>query len=91
MKDSDPRPMPPEVARAYRDPLELGLLFATDVFSPKDRLAVRDELLRRLVGKYGNAEPSPLPMPPSITRLVQVTRMVCFVTRWQPWLLMTFR
>jgi len=56
MKDSDPRPMPPEVQRAYRDPLELGELFATDVFTDEDRFAVRDELLRRLVGKYGNAE-----------------------------------
>jgi hypothetical protein len=56
MKDSDPRPMPPEVQRAYRDPLELGELFATEVFSDKDRIAVRDELLRRFVGKYGNAE-----------------------------------
>jgi len=56
MKDSDPRPMPSEVARAYRDPLELGALFATEVFADTVRLAVRDELLRRLVGKYGNAE-----------------------------------
>jgi len=48
--------MPSEVARAYRDPLELGVLFATEVFTDQDRFAVRDELLRRLVGKYGNAE-----------------------------------
>jgi hypothetical protein len=48
--------MPPEVARAYRDPLDLDELFATDVFTEQDRFAVRDELLRRLVGKYGNAE-----------------------------------
>ena len=56
MKDSDPRPMPPEVQRAYRRPLELGRLFATDVFSPKDRLAVRRELIGRLVARHGNAE-----------------------------------
>lgn len=56
MNDSDPRPMPPEVQRAYRDPLKLDELFATDVFTNETRLQVRDELLRRLVSKHGNVE-----------------------------------
>jgi hypothetical protein len=56
MNDNEPRPMPPEVLRAYRDPLDLAKLLATDVFTDESRLEVRDELLRRLITKYGSAE-----------------------------------
>ena len=56
MKDSDPRPMPPEVQRAYRDPLNLTDLLSSPVFTDRDRLSVRDELLDRLVRKHGNVE-----------------------------------
>ena len=56
MKDSDPRPMPPEVQRAYRDPLNLKELLASTAFTDRDRLAVRDELLDRLTKKRGNVE-----------------------------------
>lgn len=78
MKDSDPRPMPAEVARAYRDPLELGELFATDVFTNETRLQVRDELLRRLLTKYGNAE------LPSGSKFVTVTQRVTKFKK-NPW------
>ena len=78
MKDSDPRPMPPEVARAYRDPLELGELFATDVFTDQDRFAVRDELLRRLVTRFGNAE------LPSGSKFATVTQRVARLKK-NPW------
>ena len=70
--------MPPEVARAYRDPLRLDELFATDVFTDEDRFAVRDELLRRLVGKYGNAEIE------SGARLTTVTQRVARFKK-NPW------
>jgi len=70
MNDSDPRPMPPQVLAAYRDPLDLGELFATNVVPSKYRLAVRDELLRRLVTKYGDAEIK------SGSRFVSVARRV---------------
>ena len=56
MNDSDPRPMPPVVARAYRDPLNLTDLLESEVFPPRERLAVRDELLERLIRKHGNVE-----------------------------------
>jgi hypothetical protein len=78
MNDSDPRPMPPQVLTAYRDPLELGELFATDVFTDQDRFAVRDELLRRLVEKYGNAEIE------SGSKLVTVTQHVAKFKK-NPW------
>jgi len=56
MKDSDPRPMPPQVLAAYRDPLNLTDLLASEVFTNSDRLAVRYELLERLIKKHGNVE-----------------------------------
>jgi hypothetical protein len=56
MKDSDPRPMPPEVKGAYRSPLALRDILGTDVFSDRDKLEVRDALLRNLLDTYGNAE-----------------------------------
>ena len=56
MNDSDPRPMPPQVLAAYRDPLNLTDLLASAVFTGRDRIAVRDELLERLIRKHGNVE-----------------------------------
>ena len=56
MKDSDPRPMPPQVLAAYRDPLNLTDLLSSPVFTDRDRVEVRDELLERLIKKHGNVE-----------------------------------
>lgn len=56
MNDSDPRPMPPEVQRAYRDPLKLTELLDSHAYSESDRLFVRDELLRALVSRFGEVE-----------------------------------
>jgi|JI10StandDraft_1071094.scaffolds.fasta_scaffold01000_4 hypothetical protein len=56
MNDSDPRPMPPQVLAAYRDPLNLTDLLASEVFTDGERWSVRDELLERLVRKHGNVE-----------------------------------
>lgn len=54
MSDRDPRPMPSEVQRAYRDPVDLRGLLATDVYSKADRRAVLDALVRSLVAKHGD-------------------------------------
>ena len=56
MNDSDPRPMPPQVLAAYRDPLDLSALFASEVFSASDRIKIRDELLDELIDAYGSVE-----------------------------------
>lgn len=56
MKDSDPRPMPPEVLRAYRDPLNLRKLLSSAVFTDAQRMSVCDELVARLVRKHGNVD-----------------------------------
>lgn len=55
MQDTDPRPMPIEVQSAYRDPIDLLGLLKTDVYSPADRIAVRDALLSSLLATYGDA------------------------------------
>ena len=47
--------MPIEVQSAYRDPIDLLGLLATDVYSPADRIAVRDALLSSLLARYGDA------------------------------------
>lgn len=54
MKDSDPRSMPPEVRVAYRKPIELLHLLKTDIYSDRDRVAVRDDLMRVLVERHGD-------------------------------------
>lgn len=56
MNDSDPRPMPPQVQRAYRDPTKLRELLSSEVFTESEASDTRDELLDRLVKKYGNVE-----------------------------------
>lgn len=56
MNNSDPRPMPPEVQRAYHDPLELAHLLASHAYSDKDRLEIRDQLLSALVDRFGEVE-----------------------------------
>jgi hypothetical protein len=56
MNDSDPRPMPPQVLAAYRDPLNLTNLLASAFFTESDRFVVRKELLDRLIRKHGNIE-----------------------------------
>ena len=56
MNDSDPRPMPPEVQRAYRDPLELANLLASHAYRNEDRLEIRDRLLNELVRRFGEVE-----------------------------------
>jgi len=56
MLDSDPRPMPPQVLAAYQDPLDLAGLLASSVFTDKERFAVRDELLKRLIVKHGSVD-----------------------------------
>jgi len=48
--------MPPQVLAAYRDPLNLTDLLSSPVFTDRDRVEVRDELLERLIKKYGNVE-----------------------------------
>jgi hypothetical protein len=48
--------MPPEVQRAYRDPLKLTELLDSHAYSESDRLFVRDELLRALVSRFGEVE-----------------------------------
>jgi hypothetical protein len=55
MQDKDPRPMPIEVQSAYREPIDLLGLLETDVYSPADRIAVRDSLLSSLLATYGDA------------------------------------
>lgn len=64
MKDSDPRPMPLEVQRAYREPIDLqGLLawaassmpMAARVYGWEDRLVVRGALLESLLARHGDA------------------------------------
>lgn len=54
MKDSDPRPMPPEVQTAHGGPADLVGLLKTDIYSDADRVAVRDELLRILIDRHGD-------------------------------------
>lgn len=56
MNDSDPRPMPENVLRAYRDPLSLRKLLSSAVFTDSQRMSVCDELVARLVRKHGNAD-----------------------------------
>lgn len=56
MNDSDPRPMPPQVLAAYRDPTKLRELLESEVFTEGEASDVRDELLDRLVKKHGNVE-----------------------------------
>lgn len=56
MRDNDPRPMPPQVLAAYRDPLNLKQLLASVVFTDRERFDVRDELLERLISKHGSVE-----------------------------------
>jgi hypothetical protein len=56
MNDNEPRPMPPEVLRAYRDPLNLRKLLSSAVFTDAQRMSVCDELVARLVRKHGNAD-----------------------------------
>lgn len=57
MKDSDPRPMPNKLKIAYLPSLNLKKLFSRrNVFSPSDRLEVRDRLLHALIKKHGTAE-----------------------------------
>jgi len=56
MNDSDPRPMPTQVLAAYKDRLNLKELLESEVFTEGEASDVRDELLDRLVKKYGNVE-----------------------------------
>ena len=56
MNDSDPRPMPQIVLRAYRKNLQLQKLLLSEAFSLQQRVEVRDELLRQLLKKYGSAD-----------------------------------
>lgn len=54
MNDSDPRPMPPQVLAAYRDPINLSSLFECGLLTYNEQDKVRDDLLRLLVARHGN-------------------------------------
>lgn len=56
MLESDPRPMPPEVQRAYRSPLDLLALLRSHVYSKEDRLQIREQMLEELLSRFGESE-----------------------------------
>lgn len=60
MKDTDPRPMPPSVQAAYKQPIDLIKLLRTHLYNGGDREAVRDAMLRLLLEKHGEIW---IPMP----------------------------
>lgn len=53
MSNSDPRPMPPAVKAAYRNPTDLYRLLWSNAYSQQDRKQVRDALLDALVRDMG--------------------------------------
>lgn len=55
MNDSDPRPMPPEVQRAYQSPLDLRMLLESSPFEGSV-MEICDKLLDELIEKYGSVE-----------------------------------
>ena len=55
MKDFDPRPMPPQILSAYRDPLILEGLLESYAFEGSVEAVVRS-FLSSLVENHGNVE-----------------------------------
>jgi hypothetical protein len=54
MSDRDPRPMPIEIQRAYRNPIDLRGLLMSSVYDQGDRQDVVDALMRSLIARYGD-------------------------------------
>lgn len=59
MRESDPRPMPEQIRRAYAERTQLAHLLNSKIFRPSDRVDIRDALLEQLTRDHGVAETVP--------------------------------